>query len=350
MLGIDIGSASIKVLELSRSGRSSVKAERYGLEILPPGAIVDGKMKDIDMVVETLQKAIQKSKTKVKRGAVCVSSSDIISKVISVQSNMRENDLIDQVEVEADRLVPYDLEEVSIDFLNLGPSVESPEEDDVQIVVCRKAVVEEVSDVLESAEIEPAIVDIDVHALARVHDYIKQGLPKGKGKQESEDAELSGLVDFGANATRLMILQHGQVIFYRDTAFSGKQLIDDIREKYSMTQKEVTRSLRKGDLPESFKSEVLKPFVKTLIQETVRLLHFFYSSTTHDTISELMITGGCSQIGNLETIIGKRLNVPTRLLYPFDSVAIGPRIDKRRFMKEATSLGVACGLALRGVR
>ncbi len=351
VLGIDIGSASIKVLELSGSGKPSVKAERYGLQVLPSGAVVDGKIKDVDMVIETLQKAIKKSGSKIKRGAACISSSDIISKVIAVQSRLREDDLLNRVEMETDRLIQYDLEEVSIDFLNLGPSVASPEEDDIQIVACRKAIVEEVVDVLESAGIEPAIVDIDIHALARIHSYMKHGLPRGKGKQVSEeDKGLTGIVDFGANATRFMVLQHGQVIFYRDTAFSGKQLIDDIREKYDMSQNEATRTLGKGGLPEDFKGEVLKPFVKTLIQETARLLRFFYSSTTYDSLSELRITGGCSQIGNLETIIGKRLNVPTHLLNPFDSVAIDSRIDKKRLEKEAATLGVACGLALRGVK
>ena len=342
ILGIDIGTTSVKVLEFSKSGRSLV-AERYGFEPLTPGVIIDHKVKDIPEVANSLRRAIKKSGSRAGRGAICVPSSHVISKVVSVQSDLSENELDSLVEIEADRIVPYALDEVNIDYIEMGASEKSPGEQDIQIVVCRKSVVEDMVAILEEADIEPAIVDVDTFTLGRVHALVNQGLV-GAGARRT-----SALIDFGSNASRFMVFHNNQMVYNRDTPFGGRQLIDGINQKYGMPHDEAMIALRKSDLPESFKAEVLKPYVKSLVQEILRALQFFYSSSTYNNISELHVTGGCAQIGNIEKIIEKRIEVPTAVLNPFASTRISSRIDKGRFRKDIPSLAIASGLALRGV-
>ena len=342
ILGIDIGTTSVKVLEFSKSGRSMV-AERYGYEPLTPGVIIDHKIKDVPEVATSLRRAIKKSGSKARRGAICVPSSHVISKVVSVQADMSEDELTNLVEIEADRIVPYALDEVNIDHIAMGVSPKSPGEQDVQIVVCRKSVVEDMVAVLEEAEVEPAIVDVDTFTLARVHALVNQGLV-GAGARRT-----SALVDFGSNASRFMVFHNNQMVYNRDTPFGGRQLIDSINQKYGMPNDEAMIALRRSDLPESFKSDVLKPYVKSLVQEILRAIQFFYSSSTYNNVSEILITGGCAQIGNIDKIIEKRIEVPTAVLNPFASTRISSRIDKSRFRKDIPSLAIASGLALRGI-
>ncbi len=342
MLGIDLGTTSVKVLEFSRSGRSLV-AERYGYEPLMPGVIVDHKIKDIDAVATSLRRAVKKSGSKAKRGAVCVPSGNAITELISIQADLDERELESLVEMEADRVAPYALDEVNIDFMRLGKSTQNPGEDDVQIVVCRKTVVEDLVAVLEEVDIEPAIIDVDTFAFGRVHALVNQGLV-GAGARRT-----GALIDFGSHASRFMVFHNNQMVYNRDTPFSGRQLIDAINQKYEIPHDEAMIALRKGDLPESFKTAVLKPYVKSLIHEVLRSLQFFYSSSTYNSINELLVTGGCAHIGNIEKIIEKRIEIPTAILNPFAAARIGSKIDKDRFRKDIPSLALASGLAMRGV-
>ena len=342
VIGIDIGMTSVKVLEFSQSGRSVV-AERYGYEPLTPGVIVDHKIKDMEAVGQSIRRAVKKSGSKARRAAVCVPSGSVISKVLSIPPDVKGDELESLVEIEADRIVPYALDEVNMDFIEMGESPKSPGEVDIQIVVCRKSVVEDLVEVLDEASIEPAFVDVDTFTLSRVHALVNQGLV-GAGARRT-----SAIIDFGSNASRFMVFHNNVLIYNRDTPFGGRQLIDSINQKYGMPHDEAMIALRKSDLPQSFKTDVLKPYVKSLVQEVLRSMQFFYSSSTHNSINELQITGGCAQIGNVEKIIEKRIEIPTAILNPFASIRMGSKIDKEQIRKDIPSLAVAAGLALRGL-
>ena len=342
MVGVDIGTTSVKLVELSRSGKS-VKIDCYGYEPLPPGLIIEHQIKDSTEVGMAISRLLAKSGSKAKRAAVCVSSTNVISKTISVQSDISEDELEALVELEADRVVPYALDDVNIDYVRLGKSQQSAEEDLLQLVVCRKNVVENLTDALEQAELEPAIVDVDQMALSRVNSFV------GKNKGVSTKGKTTAVMDFGSNSSRLLVFNNNRIIYSRDNPYGGRQLIDNISQKYGIQTEEASNALRKNQLASSFKKEVLKPFVKTLMQEVLRTMQFFYSSSTHNKIDQLLITGGCAQIGNIDSFIEKRTEVPTSVLNPFASVKMGNKINKDRFRKDIPNLGVATGLALRGL-
>lgn len=342
VVGIDIGSTAAKLVELSRAGRA-IRVDHYAYEPLPPGLIIEHQIKDIEQVGAALQRLVARSGTKVKRAAVCVSSTNVISKVIAVPADISEDELETLVEVEADRVVPYALDDVNIDYVKVGKSGQSADEDQLQLVVCRKNVVDGVVAVLEEAGLEPAMIDVDHFALARVNTFVGQGHVGGG------QARTTALMDFGFNTSRLLVFHNNKIIYTRENPYGGRQLIDSISQKYGLPPQDAAHALRNNELANTFKGEVLKPFVKTLMQEILRTLQFFYSSSTHNKIDQLLITGGCAQIGNIDKFIEKRIEVPTAVLNPFAATRLGNRVDKERFRRDIPSLGVAAGLALRSI-
>ena len=342
LVGIDIGTTAIKLVEFSRSGRSP-RIDFYAYEPLPAGLIIEHQIKDIEQVSAAVGRLVARSGSKTKRAAVCVSSNSVISKTITVQSDINEEELEALVEVEADRVVPYALDDVNLDYVKLGKSPQSEDEDLLQLVVCRKNVIENITAVLEEVDMEPAVVDVDQLALSRVNAFVNQA----KGSDTAQ--KTTAVMDFGSGNSRLLVFNSNRIIYSRENPYGGRQLIDSISQKYGMPQDESSNSLRMNQLPSNFKTDVLKPFVKTLMQEVLRTLQFFYASSTHNRIDQLLITGGCAQIGNIDNFIEKRIEVPTAILNPFASVQMGPKIDKSRFRKDIPNLGVAAGLALRGL-
>ncbi len=141
LIGIDIGTTAVKLVEMSRAGRT-VRVDNYGYESMAPGLIIEHQIKDIEQVGATIQRLVAHAGSRVKRAAVCVSSTNVISKSLTAQSSLKEEELEALVEVEADRVVPYALDDVNIDYVKLGKSTQSADEDQLQLVVCRKNVIE----------------------------------------------------------------------------------------------------------------------------------------------------------------------------------------------------------------
>ena len=342
LIGIDIGTTAAKLVELSMAGRS-IRVDRYAYEPMAPGLIIEHQVKDVTQVGAVLQRLVAKSGTKLKKAAVCVSSTNVISKTIAVQSGIDDDELEAMVEVEADRVVPYALDDVNIDYVKVGKSPQSADEDLLQLVVCRKNVIEGLVAVLDEADLEPAIIDVDHFALARVNSFVNQGLVGGG------QTKTAAIIDFGSNTSRLLVFHNNRIIYTRDNPYGGRQLIDSIGQKYGLPPAESNHALRANELPDTFKSEVLKPFVKTMMQEILRTLQFFYASSTHNKVDQLLITGGCAHIGNIDKFIEKRIEVPTSILNPFAATRLGSKIDKDKFRRDIPSLSVAAGLALRGL-
>ncbi len=342
MIGIDVGTTSIKLLELSRSGKA-IKLERSYYQPIAPGLVVEHQITKPDQVTKELEAAIKKSGTKIKRAAICVPSSSVITKTITVQEDVSDNELESLVELEADRIVPYALDEVNIDFQSLGKSSTNPGEKDVQVVVCRKNVVEGYTSVLEDAGIIPVVIDVDTYTLARMYWLLSEGYAGGG------ESSTTAMVDFGSGSTRLIVFHGNKTVYSRESPFGGRQLVDAAHQKYGLSYEEVMKLLYSNDLPKSYKTEVLKPFVKTLVQELLRAFQFFYSSSTYNTIDRLMLSGGCAQIGNIDQIIEKRVEIPTMIANPFSIMKISSRIDKDNFRRTIPSFTIACGLALRGL-
>ncbi|MFV8834382.1 pilus assembly protein PilM [Aquisalimonas sp. APHAB1-3] len=340
LLGIDISSSAVKLLELKRQdGRFRV--ESYAVEPLPSTAVVEKTIADIDAVSDAIKAAVKRSRTKVRTAALAVPASAAISKTISMPGDLGEQELEAQIELQADQYVPYPLDEVNLDFQIMGPSTDGAGMD-VLLVASRSDNVDSRVDACEAAGLTPHIMDVESYATETAFDLIAGELP-GKGKDQT-----IALLDVGAVMTTLTVFTNRQIIYTREQVFGGRQLTEEVQSRYGLTYDEASRAKRQGELPDGYQEEVLEPFKQAMAQQIVRSLQFFYGASQHNSVDALVLAGGCAGIPGAAELIQQESDVATYTANPFAGMAVASRIKKQRLNEDAPGLIIACGLAMRG--
>lgn len=279
VLGVDVSSSSVKLLELSKQG-GRIKVESYAVEPLPANAVVEKNITDVEAVGEVLKRVASKSRTGVKQVAVAVSGSAVITKLIQMDGGLNEFEMEDQIALEADQYIPYPLDEVAIDFEVQGASENNPDQVDVLLAACRKENVDIREDALEIASLSAKIVDVEAYSLERAYSLIEPQL-------DSQGEELVvAIVDVGATMTTLSVLADGKTVYTREQIFGGKQLTEEIQRRYGLSLEEAGLAKKQGGLPDDYESEVLMPFREAVVQQVARALQFFFgaSNTTQSTM------------------------------------------------------------------
>jgi type IV pilus assembly protein PilM len=341
LIGLDISSSSVKVLELSKKG-DRYQVEAYASEPLPPNVVAEKNITDPTQVGEAIARAVKKSGSTTKQAAVAVAGPAVFSKVIEAPATLKGRELEEHVATEAQGHVPYPLEEVNYDFQVLGPQEKNPEMMDVLLAACRKDVIEQRAAALELAGLKPKVVDIELYAMENACQLLRHQMPdEGNGKTIA-------VVDMGATNTAVTILHNLQTVYTRDQAFGGKQLTEDIMRHYAMSFDDAYKALKAGSLPDTYETEVLGNFVNDMGQQIDRALQFFFSASTQYThIDQIILAGGCAQIVNLDARIQEKLNIPSAVARPFAQMSIAARAKPQQLAKEESSLLVAVGLATR---
>lgn len=340
MLGIDISSTSVKLLELSRSG-GRYRVESYAVEPLPPNSVIEKNITDAQQVGEAIARAVKKSGTRTRIGACAVAGSAVITKVISMPANLSEEELEGQIQIEADQYIPYALDEISLDFSILGPSPSDPGRIDVLLAASRSDNVDVRVAALEVAGIEAKIVDVEAFALENAVALLAaQGGPVG-------DAHVLAVMDVGATASTLSVLDEGKIVYTREQLFGGRQLTDEIQRRYGLSYEEAGLAKRQGGLPDNYEPEVLRPFMESMAQEVNRALQFFYSSTQVGTVDHVVLAGGCASMAGIDALVQSKVDIPTTVANPFASMTAAPRVRAEALANDAPALVIACGLALR---
>lgn len=345
LLGVDISSTAIKLIELSQGGGTSTalfRVEAYAVEPLPTNAVVEKKIADADTVGQCIQRAINKSGTKAKRAAVAVSGSAVITKVISMSGTLSDAEMENQIQLEADQYIPYPLEEVNIDFDVLGPAQASADMVDVLLAASRRENVDERVGVLELAGIAAAVVDVEAYAMENACSLLLDA-----PGDEHSDVTVA-VADIGASTTTLHVLHDGQVVYTREQNFGGQQLIDEVQRRYGMPRDQAIQRVLDGDVAENFETEVLDPYKEALAQQIGRALQFFFSGTSFNRVDQLILAGGSAGIRKVDELVEERLGLPTRVANPFAHMSLSPRVKAQELMREAPSMMIAVGLALRG--
>lgn len=340
VLGIDISSTAVKLLELRRTDRR-YRVESYAVEPLPATAVVEKNIADVEAVSESIRRAVKRSATKAKHAAVAVPASASISKVISMPANQNDDEMMANIEIQADQYVPYPLDEVALDFEVLQPTAGNPENVDVLIVACRNENVEVRRDALEDAGLTPMVVDVESYAMENAFSLIADQLP-GEGTEMTV-----AVVDVGATVTTLNIMHDRHIIYTREQVFGGRQLTEEIMRRYGLSYEEAGMAKRQGGLPENYQSEVLDPFKETLVQQVTRSLQFFYANNQHSSVDHLVLAGGSASIVGIDERIEAAINTETSIANPFANMALSSRIKPQILSNDAPALMVACGLALR---
>lgn len=341
LIGLDICSSSIKMVELSDAGKGVICIDRYVIEPLPRDAVLDGNITNLDQVAEVLGRAWKRLGSSTRSVAMALPSAAVITKKIVVAAGLREQELEVQVESEANQYIPFALEEVNLDFQVIGPAPSSPEEVELLIAASRKEKVEDRVACAESAGLKPVVMDIESFAAQAAFELIEKQLPAaGRDK-------LLALVDIGANVMNVTVLKNDQQIYTREQAFGGSQLTQDIMRTYGMSAEEAETAKRNNSLPENYEAELLRPFMDNLALEVSRALQFFFTSTQFNAVDNVILAGGCATIPGITEIVAGRTKVDTVLANPFVNMVPSSRVRPKNLLADAPALMVACGLALR---
>ncbi len=340
LIGIDISSSAVKVLELSKTGEH-FRVERYAVEPLPQNAVVEHAITEVEQVAQAVERAVKKSGSRCKHAVVAIPAAHVISKVIKMAANLTDQDRQTQVEMEADHYIPYPLNEINLDFQVLGPSENSPEEVDVLLAACRKEIVDDYLAVIQGPGLTPMVVDVETYAMENAFSLISAHMPGG-GMEKT-----AAILDIGATATNINVIHNNRSVYTRDHAFGGRQLTEEIQRRYGLSYEEAGLAKKQGGLPDNYQTDVLRPFMEAMCQEIMRALQFFYSSTPYNSVDQLLLAGGCAQIAGIDELVAARIGVPSMVANPFASMSLASRIKPQHLSNDAPSLMISCGLALR---
>ena len=341
VLGVDISSSAVKVLEIGKRGTRFV-VESYAVQPLAEGAVVEGRFDDAAEVSRTIKRAVKQSRTRLKSAAVAVPSSAVITQTISLPQDMTEREIEDQVLLEAEQHVPYPMEEVMLDFSVLGSSKEDVSASDVFWVASRVEYVDTRIAALEDAGLKPQLVDVQAYSVENIFPLISQPL------QNQGQGLTVALVDMGATVTTITVLHDGKIVYTRDQTFGGRQLTDDIARHYGLSFSEAGRAKKEHNLPEDYETNVLTPFKQAMTQQVARALQFFFSATRqYQTIDHIILAGGCASIDGLEQMIALDASTECSVANPFSDMVMGSRVKVKALGLDAPALLTACGLAMR---
>ena len=340
LLGIDISSSSIKLLELSKSG-SKYKVENYSSRPLPDGAVVEKNIANLDAVGEEMLKLATLTKTGTEKAAVAVSGSAVITKIIEMNAAMSDSEMENQIVVEADQYIPYPLDEVAIDFERQGMSKKNEDMVEVLLAACKKENVDSRVAALEIGGYEAKVVDIEAYAMERAFNIMCE-------QMDLEKEGLSAIIDIGATMTTMYILRDGVSIYTREQVFGGAQLSIEIQNRYGLSPADAAAALVNGELPDGFESDVLKPFILEMSDQIGRTLQFFFSSSQYNDVDLIVLAGGTASTVGLAEMVQEELGTKTVVANPFAKMGMNNKVNKKQLQNDAASLMMACGLAIRG--
>jgi type IV pilus assembly protein PilM len=341
LLGIDISSSVVKVLELNlKNGKYSVEA--YSVEPLPLNSVIEVRIENVEDVAGALKRAIKRSNTKAKEAAVAVSANSAITKIISFPADLSEREMEEQIMLEADNYIPYPLEEVRLDFEVLGVSAVDSNAVDVLLAASRSENVDARTAVVEQAGLKPKLVDVEAYTIENAFALIAEQMPNhGQGLTVA-------VVDVGATVTTLHVLVDGKIVFTREQTFGGRMLTEDIERHYGMSYQEAGRAKKENNLPDDYGPKVLEPFKRSMCTTVTRALQFFFSaSTQYQSIDYIILSGGCASISGIDAMIEEDTGTPTTIANPFSDMVLGPKVKKQALSNDAPSMLIACGLAMR---
>ena len=341
MLGIDVSSSSVKLVELGRNRAGVLVLERCAIEPLERGWVSDGNIEKFDEVAEALRRLVRKSGSKTKNVALALPGSAVIAKKITLPGGLSDKELEAQVESEAHQYIPFALDEVSLDFCVVGPSASSAGDAEVLIAASRKEKVTDRQGLAEAAGLKAVVMDVESYASRRAAGRVNETLPN-----QGVDS-LFALFEVGAATTSMQVMRNEEVLYERDQAFGGAQLTNLIVRQYGFSADEAEAKKRSGDLPEDYRTAVLEPFIESLAQELGRALQFFFTSTPYNKVDHILLAGGSAALPALPAAVTRHTSFACMVINPFDGMDVSGHVQTRKIATGAPSYLTSTGLALR---
>lgn len=342
ILGIDISSTAVKLIELEKRG-GEYKVVRFGAAPIPAEAISDKQINDVEVVGIAIAKALAKSESKLKNAAIAVAGSTVINKTIRMPANLSGLPLEQQITMEAGQHVPYSIDDIYLDYEVIGPTDNDSGSVDVLLTASKKDNVDTRIAALEVAGLKAKVVDVEAFALENACALLqKQMFDNGQGRTIA-------VVDAGASTTSLTILHNNKAVYHRDQVFGGKQLTETIMMRYDMNFADAGRAKRTGEgLPESYSTEVALAFLQDLAQVINRSIQlFFAASPKYNTVDQVLLAGGCGMIEGAANIVQDQLGIPVVIANPLQDIPISDKAKASGIERDKLGSLSAAGLALR---
>ncbi len=339
LVGLDISSSAVKLLELSKSG-GRYRVESYMVRPLPPNTVVEKNVGDLAALSDTIRSLVQQAKPRTRDAAVAVAGSAVITKVIEMPSGLSDQMMETQIALEADQYIPYPLDEVALDFEVIGPSRANPEVVDVLLAACRRESVDLRAQAVRDAGLTPRVVDVEVFAVERAFSMLADQI-------EELGSQVVAIADIGATILTLSVLVDGRTIYTREQLFGGKQVTEEIQRRYGLSMEEAGQAKKHGGLPMDYEAEVVEPFRDALVQQISRSLQFFFSSSQYNYVDHLILAGGVAAMDGLRAEVEEKLGLPTVVANPFANMAVSSKVNAVALANDAPAMLIAAGLALR---
>ena len=343
LIGLDIGSHSVKVVEL-RPARSGHQLANLGVAPLPPDAIVDGAILNAGAIVEAIRALLANNNIKTKDVAASVSGHSVIIKKINLPA-MTKEELEEQIQWEAEQYIPFDINDVHIDFQILSNEFETEGEMDVLLVAAKKEMVGEYVNVIREAGLRPLIIDVDAFAVETMFETGYAPNP----------SEVIALVNVGASLININVVRNNLSAFTRDIASGGKQYTEEIQKTLHVSFQEA-ESIKMGGSATVAGKEILPQEVdramrgvsEGLASEIQRSLEFFSATSPEDRISRIFLTGGCARMQGLPDVIEEKTRISVEVADPFRGIECNEKQFDPTYLREiGPSMAVGVGLALR---
>jgi len=341
-VGLDIGSASVKLTHLGESKRGYV-LDAFGIAPLPPEAIVDGALMNSSAVVDAVRELFSQARIKAKQVAIGISGHSVIIKKIQLP-RMSQEELEESIQWEAEQYIPFDVKDVNIDVQVLSQGDDTTQQMDVLLVAAKKDMINDYTAVIAEVGLQPTVVDVDAFAVQNCFE-INYDMPKN---------ETLVLINAGASVVNINVVRDGNTVFTRDVSVGGNQFTEEIQKQLNVSYDEAEKLKVGGDLGET--DSVVPQDVERVIQgvaeqmagEIQRSLDFYAATAADSHVSKVFLSGGTAKIPALFKIIENRVGVPVEIMNPFKSVEIdNRRFDPNYLMEIAPLAAVSVGLALR---
>jgi len=339
VIGIDIGSSSIKLVQL-KEHKGGYQLVNAGIIPLPPEAIVDNTLMDSLSIVEVLKGITSSLGVKIKDVACSISGNSVIIRKISLPAIPPE-ELEDQISWEAEQYIPFDINDVNIDFQILGPDSIDPSKMNVLLVASKKDIINDYLAVFSEAGLRLSVVDVDSFAVQNAFEI----------NYDIEVNDVLALINVGAGITNINIIRDGITLFTRDVQLGGNLYTEEIQKQLGVSgvEAESLKMLayenKNADL-----YDVIGKVNDTITQEIKRSLDFYNSTANDDKITKIFISGGCSKMYKLSDNISEKLGLPVEIINPFAKLHYAEKDFDSEYLQEIGPLmAVSVGLAIRRV-
>ena len=339
IVGIDIGSSSIKIAQL-QALKGGYQLVNLGSLPIAAETIVDNSIMDSGAVVQALRNLVESHKVKTKNVATSVSGHSVIIRKIQLPM-MTEDEMEASIQWEAEQYIPFEITEVNLDFQILGPDARDPSQMNVILVAAKKDFVNDYVAVLQEAGFAPTVLDVDCFAVENAYE----------ANYDAVEEDIVALINMGASAMNVNILKEGVSVFTRDIQVGGNVFNEELQKRLGLSGEDAEQ-VKLGavfdDLDSEAVAEVINDAKANLIQEIQRSLDFYSATSADEKVQRVFITGGVSLTPSMREALEAQLGVPVELLNPFRQLVVNEKDFDMEYLEAVAPLfSVAVGLGMR---